>query len=69
MLKVVLQIIRLKSDPFNTNPISSSPNSLNAKAKFKILFSKTCIYFLWYCFHIFAYDVGGQTIYFLLFMC
>ena len=33
-----LQIIRLKSDPFNTNPISSSPNSLNAKAKFKILF-------------------------------
>ena len=53
--------IRFKNDPFNTNPISSSPNSLNAKANFKILFSKT--YLLWYCFHTFAYDVGRQAIF------
>ena len=43
MLKVVLQIIRLKSDPFNTNPISSSPKGLNAKAKFKYYFQKRVI--------------------------
>ena len=61
--KVVLQIIRFKSDPFHTNPITSNPNSLNAKANIKILFSKTFMYLLWYFFHTFAYDVGEQAVF------
>ena len=61
--RVVLQIIRFKSDPFNTNPITSSSNSLNAKANLKILLFKNVYVSLMVIFRTFACDVGGQAVF------